>query len=158
LPASFTAQEANDLIRFFRGEPMKSWGIQFDEFSKKNQDYIIFQSMSATCTFPFPPILIDPQLLTGAGWRECGRPLHLIEGTHRVSYLRRMLELGLVDPESRHQFVLLKPRDGHRRVIEFPLGPASNGRNPKEKKRLRPKALSSSSWTAISRSRAGGKS
>jgi hypothetical protein len=88
LPASFTAQEANDLIRFFRGEPMKSWGIQFDEFSKKNQDYIIFQSMSATCTFPFPPILIDPQLLTGAGWRECGRPLHLIEGTHRVSYLR----------------------------------------------------------------------
>lgn len=104
-----TAQEANDQIRFFRGETLDEWGKQYDEFERRNFDYIIYQKMSSTRTFPFPPILLIASRLSGTGWRECGKPLHLVEGTHRVSYLRRMLARGLVTPESVHEFVLLRP-------------------------------------------------
>src|SRR5690242_11070058 len=80
--AIFTAQEAKDQIRYFRGDDLDFWGLQYDEFEKRNQDYLVFQAMSKSKTFPFPPIIVDPRRLPGTGWRECGRPLHLIEGTH----------------------------------------------------------------------------
>ncbi|MGC4241139.1 MAG: hypothetical protein QM686_02765 [Herbaspirillum sp.] len=104
-----TAKEANESIRFFNGEVMDWWAQQYDEFEMKNQDYVVFRSMSQTLTFPFPPILLDPAISKGAGRLTCGRPLHLVEGTHRVSYLRHMLERGTVKPESQHQFILLSP-------------------------------------------------
>ncbi|MCE9583206.1 MAG: hypothetical protein K8T20_12005, partial [Planctomycetes bacterium] len=44
--------------------------------------------------------------LKGFG-RACGRPFHLIEGTHRVSYLCRMLELALVSPTKSHEVVVV---------------------------------------------------
>ena len=107
----YTAQEANDLIRYLKNEPIDYWAEQFDYFAAGNLhfDYIIFNTMSKTGTFPFPPVIIDPKLIGNKGWNECGRPLHLIEGTHRVSYLRQMLAKGLIKPSSRHQFILLRP-------------------------------------------------
>ncbi|MFJ7566726.1 hypothetical protein ACIQW9_07185 [Herminiimonas sp. NPDC097707] len=105
----YTAHQANDVIRFFQGEVMDWWGDQYDHFSAKNQDYIIFQAMSHTKTFPFPPILIDARRLKNKGKNECGKPLHLIEGTHRVSYLRHMLANGIVSASSKHSFVALRP-------------------------------------------------
>jgi hypothetical protein len=105
----YMAQEATDLIRFFKSEPMDWWAEQYDEYARKNQDYIIFQTMSTTLTFPFPPVLIDPRQLKNRGRNECGRPLHLVEGTHRVSYLRHMLAKGIVPPSSKHKFVVLTP-------------------------------------------------
>lgn len=104
-----SAQEASDSIRYFRNDVVDWWAFQYDEFASENKDYIIFQTMSKSGTFPFPPILLDPKLIKGEHWRECGRPLHLIEGTHRVSYLRHMLEKGLVTAKSMHRFVLLRP-------------------------------------------------
>lgn len=106
----FTAQEADDLIRFFGNETIDWWAEQYDEFEMRKQPYIIFQAMSETLTFPFPPIVIDAALLTNSGKFECGRPLHLVEGTHRVSYLRHMLRRGLVSPSSTHTFVPLQPQ------------------------------------------------
>lgn len=106
-----SAQEANNLIRFFNDEAMDWWGEQYEEFKRENFDYIIFQEMSKNLTFPFPPILIEPTKLKGEGWRACGHPLHLIEGTHRVSYLRHMLSEGITSPDSKHQFIILRPRE-----------------------------------------------
>lgn len=105
-----SAVEARDTIRFFRGDTLDSWGFQFDEFERRNHVYIIYHEMSKNKTFPFPPIIIEPSKLQGKDWRECGRPLHLIEGTHRVSYLRRMLTRGLIEANSLHRFVLLTPK------------------------------------------------
>ncbi|MEK8034200.1 hypothetical protein AACH06_25520 [Ideonella sp. DXS29W] len=105
-----TAQQARDQIRFFRGDTLDNWGMQYDEFEARNHDYVIYQSMAKAKTFPFPPILLDASRLSGTGWRECGKPLHLVEGTHRVSYLRRMLARQIVTPDSKHSFVLLKPK------------------------------------------------
>ena len=109
---SWSAQQADDNIRFFKNEVMDWWGTQYDEFERKNQDYLIYQAMSKDLTPPFPPVVIDSSLLKDDGWLVYGRPFHLIEGTHRVSYLRHMLQRGIIHPESTHKFVLLKPRDG----------------------------------------------
>ncbi|WIH05328.1 hypothetical protein KHF85_02060 [Xanthomonas translucens pv. graminis] len=89
---------------------MTDWGTQYDYFKAQNQDYLIYQRMSQDLTPPFPPILIQSTLLIDNGWRVYGRDIHLIEGTHRVGYLRRMLELGEVLPKSAHKFVVLRPR------------------------------------------------
>lgn len=104
-----TAAEANESIRFFQGV-MDWWGEQYDHFAAKNQDYIIFQTMSLTLTFPFPPILIDARRLKNTKRNKYGEPLQLVEGTHRVSYLRHMLEKGIVSADSRHSFVVLRPK------------------------------------------------
>ncbi|MDH4906116.1 hypothetical protein ACWA5G_00180 [Xanthomonas axonopodis pv. ricini] len=105
-----TAQEAYDQIKFFFNESMTDWGSQYDYFKARNQDYVIYQRMSRDLTPPFPPVLIESTLLIDNGWRVYGRDIHLIEGTHRVSYLRRMLELGEISPHSSHKFVVMRPQ------------------------------------------------
>ncbi|MBZ4039101.1 hypothetical protein [Novilysobacter selenitireducens] len=105
-----TAQEAYEQIKYFLDKPMTDWGTQYDHFKTRNQDYLIYQRMSKDLTPPFPPVLIHSTLLIDDGWRVYGREIHLIEGTHRVSYLRRMLELGEIAPDSIHKFVVLRPR------------------------------------------------
>lgn len=105
-----TAREAYDRIKFFHNKPMTDWGPQYDYFKMQNQDYLVYQRMSKDLTPPFPPVLIQSALLADSGWRIYGRDIHLIEGTHRVGYLRRMLELGEILPESTHKFVMIRPR------------------------------------------------
>lgn len=104
-----SAKDANDSIRYFRDEIVDWWATQYRDFASKNQDYIIFRAMSKSKTFPFPPVLLETRLIESDGFREYGRPLHLIEGTHRISYLREMLAQGLVLAESLHKFVLVSP-------------------------------------------------
>jgi len=106
----YSAQEASEVIRFFRDTEVDFWGDQYDDFERRNYPYLIFQEMSKRLTAPFPPVLIDSSMLKDEGWRIYGRPIHLIEGTHRVGYLRHMLAKGIVSPVSRHKFVLLRPK------------------------------------------------
>ena len=105
----FTARDVYEQVRFLNNQPADFWNAQYDQFKRTNQDYSIFQAMAVNKTPPFPPVLIDAALLKDDGWRVYGRPLHLIEGTHRTSYLRRMLELGEILEDSRHAFVVLRP-------------------------------------------------
>jgi hypothetical protein len=104
------AQEAYDQIKYFHNKPMTDWGPQYDHFKARDQDYLIYQRMSKDMTPPFPPVVIHSTLLVDNSWRVYGREIHLIEGTHRVGYLRRMLELGEISPDSTHKFVVLRPR------------------------------------------------
>ncbi len=105
-----TAQEAYDKIRFFGNKIVDMWNEQYDYFKGLDQPYLIYQGMSKNLTPPFPPILIESSLLFDNSWRVYGRDTHLIEGTHRVSYLRRMMDLDEVAASSRHKFVILTPR------------------------------------------------
>jgi hypothetical protein len=89
---------------------MTEWGWQYDQFKSRNQDYMIYQRMAKDLTPPFPPVVVATESLADDGWRVYGRDLHLIEGTHRLSYLGRMLELGEILPTSLHKFVFLRPR------------------------------------------------
>lgn len=101
-------------VRYFNNESLSSpnfWHGQFDYFFEKGTeyDYLIFREMMLHRTFPFPPIILNFVEVNGPQGRLYGRPLHLIEGTHRVSYLTRMLELGLIADDSLHGFVLIQP-------------------------------------------------
>lgn len=104
-----TAVEASARVRFFGNDEMRHWCWQYDEFERTGNRYPIFREMSEKGTAPFPPVLIDASKLTDA-YHVYGKPLHLIEGTHRFSYLMRMLERKLVSPDSLHSFVLLEPK------------------------------------------------
>jgi len=104
---TMTAAEAAATIRFFGNREMRMWYWQYDEFERKGQNYPVFLAMSENGTAPFPPVLIDSRRLEHHQY-VYGKPLHLIEGTHRVSYLIRMLERGLICPESIHSFVVLE--------------------------------------------------
>lgn len=107
-----TVSGVREHIHFFPGDKVEDmWGAQYDWFEKENQDYIIYQAMSKNKTPPFPPVIIDSSNLIDEGWRTYGRPLHLVEGTHRVSYLIHMAKRGLITWESSHEFVLLSPND-----------------------------------------------
>lgn len=103
-----TAAEAASEIRFFGNREMRMWCWQYDEFERKNQNYSVFRFMSENGSSPFPPVVIDPRNLRHE-YYIYGEPLHLIEGTHRLSYLVRMLERDLIMPESVHEFVLVSP-------------------------------------------------
>lgn len=106
---SFTAEEANDTIRCLGNKPMDWWADQYEEFTKKDYPYIIYQAMSKNLTPPFPPVLLESSRLVDNGWRVYGHPYHLVEGTHRVGYLRHMLAKGIIQPDSQHNFVVLRP-------------------------------------------------
>jgi hypothetical protein len=106
----FTAAQANEQIKFLGNKEMDWWGEQYDEFSSRDEPYIIYQEMSKKLTAPFPPVLIYSTHLVDKDRRIYGRPFHLVEGTHRVSYLRHMLSKGLIAPDSTHRFVVLRHR------------------------------------------------
>jgi len=120
----FTAEQANDLVRTLGNKEMDCWGEQYDEYAKKNQPYIIYQEMSKHLTPPFPPVLMYSSHLVDNGLRVYGRPFHLVEGTHRVSYLRHMLSKGLITASSGHKFVVLR----HRSTLAVP---SNNSFKPK---------------------------
>ncbi len=107
---TITAAEAVANIRFFGNREMTRWCSQYDEFERKNQDYPVFRYMRKNGTAPFPPVLIDARKLEHDHYIY-GKPLHLIEGTHRISYLTRMLQRRLVLPNSVHEFVVLEPKE-----------------------------------------------
>ena len=106
LISEMTASVAQARIRYFDNVRMTKWSWQYDEFERKDWDYHVFQHMREKGTVPFPPILIDASDLSHDRYIY-GQPLHLIEGTHRVSYLNRMLERELISPDSSHKFVIL---------------------------------------------------
>jgi hypothetical protein len=105
-----TASDIDTTVRYFHGESLLPlWSGQYIDFkNRQHDDYIIFKEMSRLLTFPFPPILLDTSGVEDDGWRKYGRPLHLIEGTHRTSYIVTMNKLGIIDGHSKHRFVIVK--------------------------------------------------
>lgn len=106
----FTAKQADDEVRFLENKVMDDWEWHYDYSAEKNKSYVIYQEMSKNLTPPFPPVLIHSTHLIDKGWKIYGRPYQLIEGCHRVSYLRHLLATGLITPDSKHKFVVLRHR------------------------------------------------
>lgn len=111
---AFTVKQIKQDLRFFDDEVMNWWHLQFDAVhsgeESELQDYTIYREMSQNHTPPFPPIIAENVGIQQTTKRKCGSPLHLIEGTHRTSYLLRMAELGIISQTSKHDFVLLSSR------------------------------------------------
>jgi hypothetical protein len=88
-----------DNVRYDHNEELDFWYEQFDTFRRTARSgYEIFDHMMQSGTWPFPPVIIEAQFAVSLGApQDIGKPYHLIEGTHRVSYARRMIEIGLAD-------------------------------------------------------------
>ena len=96
-----TAGWVYDNVRYDDNQDLDFWFSHFDsQFSSGRSDYEIFTQMVEHGEWPFPPVIIDAAFALTLGAPESiGRPYHLVEGTHRVSYLRRMLQRGLISRE-----------------------------------------------------------
>ncbi len=102
-----------DNVRYRNNRELDFWYQQFDEFwESNNTDYEIYTHMIETGTWPFPPVIIAAEFAVSLGALEgVGRPYHLIEGTHRVSYARRMIEAGLSDRTRYVEIIELRPKE-----------------------------------------------
>lgn len=105
-----TALDIQTCVSYDQNLPVIDWAEQFDEYRQSGScRYINFEHMISKLTWPFPPVIIN----NANGFAESlssyslGKPWHLVEGTHRVSYLNRMLELGLIEPSSKHEIIWL---------------------------------------------------
>jgi hypothetical protein len=91
-----------DNVRYWSDEEIDFWFDHFDsQHASGNSSYEIFAYMNAHGTWHFPPVIVGAGLALKLGSpKNIGHPYHLIEGTHRVSYLRRMIQRNLVARES----------------------------------------------------------
>jgi hypothetical protein len=104
-----TASEIRDKVRYDENQRVNFWAFQFDHYRQKPQPpkYLVFKHMTTYGTWPFPPVIINNTegFADSLSDQSLGRPWHLIEGTHRVSYLNRMLELNLIATSSEHEIL-----------------------------------------------------
>jgi hypothetical protein len=87
-----------EMVRYDYSEEPDFWAKQFDTFLREGEaEYSIFTSMVQTGTWPFPPVVVAaPFAAELGGDAHLGEPYHLVEGTHRVSYMRRMVQRGML--------------------------------------------------------------
>jgi len=95
-----TAGWVYDNVRYDDNEDVDFWFDQFDaHLSTGQSNSEIFDHMIEQGEWPFPPVIVEATFAATLGAKkkeDLGEPYHLIEGTHRVSYLRRMIQLGMV--------------------------------------------------------------
>lgn len=107
---SWAAERIARDLRYFNNEQIDFWHAQFDQFMEHEPiEYEIFRSMKRNGTWPFPPIVMRNEngVLNSTHGQTYGVPIHLIEGTHRVSYLNRMLALGMIPSSGKHELVVV---------------------------------------------------
>lgn len=89
-----------------RLDSSRFYGSEVEDKSLQNDPaYSLRRDMLSANTWPFRPVIVKHEhaVQNLGGWSGLGRPYHLIEGCHRISYLLKMVELGLVSPNSEHE-------------------------------------------------------
>ncbi len=101
-------------VRYYDGTDIsKEWGWQVDRHLNGGTGASpALEPMVSTGTWSFPPVIIGAPFARELGLKTPGGTYFLIEGTHRYSYLARLLELGRIAPESMHQLIEVAPRNG----------------------------------------------
>jgi hypothetical protein len=102
-----------DNVRYDHNAELDFWHEQFDAFRESEDTrYEIFAHMMQTGTWPLPPVIIKAEfaLRLGAS-KDIGKPYHLIEGTHRASYARRMVQVGLTSRNHPVEVIELMPNE-----------------------------------------------
>lgn len=96
-----TAGWVYENIRYDNNQDVDFWFNHFDsQCASGKSKYDVFTYMVSNGEWPFPPVIAEAAFAATIGApKSIGKPYHLIEGTHRVSYLRRMIQLGLVSKE-----------------------------------------------------------
>jgi hypothetical protein len=95
------------MVRYDNDAEIDFWLNHFDaQYASGKSDYEVFRYMCAHGTWPSPPVVVDATFAAELGApKYIGNLYYLIEGTHRVSYLRRMIQRGSVSRESRVELI-----------------------------------------------------
>lgn len=109
-----TASEIYSDIRYDCGKHLDFWYSHMDAFLNGVSDshgfpYPLLKHCGTKHTWPFPPVIIAHEFGVELGGKNLGSLYHLIEGTHRVSFINRLFELEKVQPNSNHEFIVLMP-------------------------------------------------
>jgi hypothetical protein len=109
--ANRSVQWVHDNVRYDNNTQIDFWYTQFDQClaTGKTQSKVLTH-MVTNGNWPFPPVIIEASFAeTIGGSKNLGTPYHLVEGTHRVSYMRRMLQRGMVQSEALVEVIELTP-------------------------------------------------
>jgi hypothetical protein len=103
-----------DHVRYDRGEIVDFWCDRFHSLlaGDETSDEVV-APMLRYGTWHFPPVVIESNFALSLGApRDIGTPYYLIEGTHRLSYLRAMLELEMISSDCELPLIAVQPRNG----------------------------------------------
>lgn len=108
---TITTKELYELVFYDKGKRIDFWYFQMDDYlaGVSKLQYPLLEYCAKHGTWSFPPVLIEGNFGETLGSYELGKPLHLIEGTHRVSFINRLYELARISAEDRHEILMVKP-------------------------------------------------
>jgi len=104
-----STKEIYENIRYDDNKELDFWYFQVDNFLKygERKDYDVLKYAIENKSWSFAPVIIENTLANKIGKRSFGKPLHLIEGTHRVSFIKRLYELKLIESETKHELLYI---------------------------------------------------
>ena len=94
-----TAQWVLENLQYFDGRDVfEEWSWHVDLFLiEGRKGSPLLQSMLENRTWSFPPVVVDARTARELGLNSTGDKYFLTEGTHRVSYLSRLVALGRIE-------------------------------------------------------------
>ncbi|HLO45608.1 MAG TPA: hypothetical protein VK175_14820 [Leadbetterella sp.] len=103
-----TAQEILNEIKYESGQELTFHFDNVNNYLLNPQNEInhdVLKYILDKGTWSFPPVIIKYNLALKLGCKKAGCPIYLIEGTHRVSYIIRLVEVGIISKDSKHEFL-----------------------------------------------------
>ena len=104
---NWTAERIHREIRYDAGENL-DWHYHHFKIKKLIP---LLTKMEEDHTWPMPPVVFVFSSSFTTKDKANITPVHLIEGTHRVSYLKKFLLDGFISPESKHKLLVLRNKD-----------------------------------------------
>lgn len=107
----FTAGQIYNEVYYDDNKRLDFWYFQADDYLEGTSSliYPLLEYCMKNKKWSFCPVVIDHAFGCELGGRRLGHPYHLIEGTHRVSFINRLLELNIIDASSTHKLLIIRP-------------------------------------------------
>lgn len=108
---ALSADQIYSDVRYDDNKPLDFWYFQVDDYlsGASTLNYPQLKHCIEHKQWTFCPVIVEHGFGCEFGGRRLGSPFHLIEGTHRVSFINRLLELGDIAGDSLHEFITIKP-------------------------------------------------
>jgi len=106
-----TAQWVLENLQYFDGRDIfEEWSWHVDRFLNEGQEgSSVIKPMVENKKWPFPPVIVDSRSARGLGLHTSEESYLLIEGTHRVSYLSRLVQLGHIEHMQEVKLIEIRP-------------------------------------------------
>jgi hypothetical protein len=104
-----TTREIYETIRYDKNEEINFWCFQVDDYLDRREleNYDNLRYTVENKTWSFAPVIIEHSLANKIGNYDYGKPFHLIEGTHRISFINRLYELELINGDAEHELLCI---------------------------------------------------